>query len=556
VNPKVVRSIVWQVAGDGLSYAALTILVWGVTAFQRGLWQDDVQALGEAFQRLLRSFGKLFAPDASPLRRLTLLPSALALSTPQPIWALHVLSAAIWLAHGLLAGWIVSLLLPDRRLTRFLVVCLTLTATSDFTTGSIVPLAYNFAILLLLASAGCALQWLERGPIVALLASPILLAGSLLTMDVAVPALPFLLLLFWFARERRRFVALLLAWGAVLIPIAVIEWSFLHDPASYAAMAFLPLSKRALVTRSIASWLLNFAPWRWAFARPDWQGHSATVIPMSWMAIGALAAVGVFLVRLRSKDDGVPGTRYPGPRLAALFAAMALAANAAYAAIWFSELHYRTHILSRVWASMAIGILVGWIAARGPRLRWAALAVVTAFVFLGTWGGIERQDYYLATWREHQRELASVLDAAPALRPATTVILRGSPPKGRYLATAADYLTKHWLRLLYHQPEQQALRLDPRRGAACAPDAGTLRCRIEGQATCRVSRTCDSMRIRFEELVVMDYDSPSGTYHLVRSLRGDPLAGGSLIDAARYHPEARIVAMPLTMWQRHLLLRE
>ena len=73
---------------------------------------------------------------------------------------------------------------------------------------------------------------------------------------------------------------------------------------------------------------------------------------------------------------------------------MALAANAAYAFVWFSEIHYRTHILSRVWASMAIGILAGWVAAAGrgqgracrPGLRWAAAAVVTAFVFFGTWG--------------------------------------------------------------------------------------------------------------------------------------------------------------------------
>jgi hypothetical protein len=561
---------------DAMSYAALTILVWGVSAFHRGLWQDDVQALGEAFQRLLRSFGTLFDPDASPLRRLTLLPSALALATPQPIWALHVLSAVIWLGHGLLAGWIVSLLLPGRRRTQFLVACLTLTATSDLTTGSIVPLAYNFAILLLLASIGCALLWLGRGRVVALVASPLLLAGSLLTMDVSIPALPFLLLLLWFVHDRRqRLVGLLLAWGAVIIPIAVVEWSFLHDRASYAAMAILTLTKYELVTRSIALWLLNFAPWRWAFVRPDWHGHVERVIPIGWMALGALAAVGVFMLRLRGKEDrvpgpgsqgpatfpqnasaSVPGTRHPGPLFAGLFAVMALAANAAYATIWFSELHYRTHILSRVWISMALGILAGWAAARGPALGRAALAVVAAFIFLGTWGGIERQDYFLAAWRWHQRELGSIVDAAPALRPSTYVVLRGSPPAGRYIATEADYLAKHWLRLLYRHPGQEAIRLDPLRGAVCTPAAGNLECRLEGQAHCLTSRTCEPVQIPFEALVLMDYDQASGTYRLIRSLRDDPLAGGSAAAVARYHPEARIVAMALTPWQRHLLLRD
>src|ERR1700690_3599003 len=104
---------------DGLTYAALTILVWGGNAFQRGLWQDDIQALGQAFIRLKSSFAALFLADVTPLRLLTVLPSALAWLTPYPIQALHILCSAIWLGHGLLAGWIVALLLPGRRWTRY-----------------------------------------------------------------------------------------------------------------------------------------------------------------------------------------------------------------------------------------------------------------------------------------------------------------------------------------------------------------------------------------------------------------------------------------------------
>src|SRR5713101_6100544 len=144
----------WSALLDGIAYVALTIVVWGVNAFQRGLWQDDVQALGEVFRRSTHPFHALFKPDPSPLRRLTLVPWAIAWSTPYPIETLHVLCAAVWLGEGVLAGWIVSLLLPGRRWTRFAVVCLTLTATSDFTAGSVVALAYNVAALLVLAAAG------------------------------------------------------------------------------------------------------------------------------------------------------------------------------------------------------------------------------------------------------------------------------------------------------------------------------------------------------------------------------------------------------------------
>jgi hypothetical protein len=549
----------WSALLDGLTYASLTILVWGVNALQRGLWQDDLQALGEAFRRSRLPWYALFKPDPSPLRRLTVLPSAIALATPQPIWTLHLLCAGIWLGHGLLAGWIVGLLLPGRRWTRFAVVCLTLTATSDLTTGSLVTLAYNLAALFLLASLGCALLWLSgRARIVALILSAFLLACSLLTMDVALPAVPFLVLLFlWLGRwhSKRRVTGLLVAWGIVLVPIAVVEWSFLHDPTSYASMALLPMSKE-LVRRAVTLWLDNFVPWRWAFARPQWYRRPPAVIEPLWMAAGALLAASLFLLRVRGKEDEA-GT-FGGdvrPALAAFFAMMALAANVAYAFVWFSELNYRTHILSRVWASVAIGMLAGWVGTRWPRVRWAACGLVTAFVFFGTWGGIERQDYFLGTWRQHQLELASILNAAPSIRPGTKVILRSTTTSGRYLATEAGYLAKHWLRLLYDDPKLQTMRVEPLRGSGCQPGNGGVDCWLEGQATCFANRTCAPTRFRFEDLVIMDYDSRSGTYHLVRSLRNDPLARGHESEAERYRAEERIIVRPWTMRQERLLLR-
>ena len=193
---------------------------------------------------------------------------------------------------------------------------------------------------------------------------------------------------------------------------------------------------------------------------------------------------------------------------------------------------------------------------RRPGLRWAATAIVTAFVFFGTWGGIERQDFFLASWRGHQRELASILDAAPSLRPGTAVILRSAATSGRYLATEADYLTRHWLRLLYDDPKQRAVRLNPERGSGCKPIAGGVACWLEGEAVCFADKTCEPTRFQFEELVVMDYDPSSGTWHLVPSLNDDPLASGDDSEAERYRPENRIVPRPWTLRQRRLLLMD
>ena len=552
----------WSALGDSLCYVGLTIMVWGVNALQRGLWQDDVQPLGQAFRRsadphYLRA---LFSFNVAPLRRLTVLPSAIANATPHPIWALQVLCATVWFGQGLAAGWIVGQLLPGRRWTRFVVVCLTLTATSDFLTGSMVALSYGLAALLLLSAAGCALLWLDRGQIVALIVSSILLACSLLTMDVGIPAVPFLALLFvalggW--RPTRRVITLLLTWGVVLVPIAAVELSFLRDPTSYAAMALLPMSKGQFVTRTLLLWRENFAPWRWAFARPQWYTRPSAVIPAVWMAVGSLVAASLFLIRARNKsDDAKPDEGLRSVYLAILFAVMALAANAAYALVQLSEIHYRTHIFARAWASMAIGILAGWFGMRQTKLRWAAVLFVTVFVFFGTWGGFERQDFFLASWRGHQRELGSILNTAPALRPGTGVILRSTTTSGRYLAMEANYLTKHWLWLLYNDPNLRGIRLNPDRGSGCQPTVGGIDCWREGEGKCFANKTCQATHFQFEELVVMDYDSNSGTWHLVPSLRDDPLARGYDNDAQRYQPENRILAQPWTLRQRRLLLTD
>jgi hypothetical protein len=621
---------------DGLVFVVLTVLVWGVNALQRGPWQDDVQLLGETFARSTgeHAFRAQFGALDTPLRHLQLLPTLLAEATPQPIWMLQAICAALWLGHGLLAGWIVGLLLPGRRWTRFAIVCLTLTATSDYTTGSMVAVAYNLAALLALAAAGCALRWIRDGERLALIASTLMLVSSLLTLEVALPAIPFLAVLFVCVgllpgpksrpfisigllrvangttafmdaaaaegeagsdrlldgrRSRRRVAALLVAWGLVLVPIAVTEWAFLRDPQSYAAVALLPLSAVSFARRTLSLWLTNFTPWRWAFARPVWYAYSGPVIPTIWMAVGSALAAALFLLRVHGKDDrrdendagrdendAARGDKDAGRGekdaareeddrrcvwLAALFAIMALVMNAAYACVFFSELHYRTHILSRIWASLAIGILAG-VAARAPRLRWAAYGVVTAFVFFGVWGGMERQDFFLGTWQRHQRELASILTVAPALRPGTAVILRGTSRDGRLMATEADYLAQHWLRLLYNEPQLRSMRLDPTQGSGCRPAAGGLDCWRSGQAACVADGTCEPIRFSFDTVIVLDYDARAETFDLVRSLERDPLArgpnseAGSNSEAARYRPEDRIIAQPWTIRQRRLLLAE
>jgi hypothetical protein len=623
-----------EAAGDGLLYGLLLMLVWGATAPLRGMWQDDVSLLSMALAR--HHVVGAFAPAGSPLRRLLVLPFILAKVTPHPVLALQLMVGALWLGQALAAGWIAGLLVPGRRVTRLLVVALTLTATGDYLTDSMTAIGYQSGVLGLLLALGCGLRYLERGAgegeeagagdgeggkaggmdtgsragritdarggiasrsssgggVGWLVGAAVSLGASLWTVDVAIPALPFLpLLVAWRAgiRPRVRSVALLVAWGIVVAPVAVLEWRFLHDPQGYAVAALRPLPPGEIASRALALWGENFAPWRWVFARPAWYPRPPAAIPAAAMALGgglAAAAMALRLRRARAAAASEPGSSDarataatpglgsrtaaepapkapPTPRLepagrvlllTALLALMALAANAAYASLPFADIHYRTQLASRIWASLALGALAGWAAVRWPRARGAVLAVPVLFVGLGTWGGLERQDLYLATWRLHQRELLSIVTAVPALRPGAVIVLRGEPAHPAFLATQADYLAQSWLALLYHEPATRSLRLAPGRGTGCQPTPRGLDCWHERQAACFAAHTCPADHLDYDSIVVLDFDERAGVYRLRQSLAGDPLATGAAAAAAAYRPGANIQRQPLSAAQRRLLL--
>jgi hypothetical protein len=543
---------------EGALYVALLLLVWGVTVPMRGLWQDDTLLL-----RLARTFqghGFLAAltPVVAPLRRLYSLPFRLALATPQPIWTLHLIFGLTWLGQALAAGWIARLLLPGRRLTRFLAICLTLTATSDYLTDNLTSLGYNFAALMLLLALGACLRYLAGGRAGWIALACAAIAVSLWTLDIAIPALPFVPgLLLWRTglRAWRRMLLLFAALGLTLAPAVPIEWRFLHDATGYAAVAMAPMPLAGRLQRILSLWGENFAPWRWAFAHPVWYPRPPAAIPLWAMGLGAALAAAGFAWRVRQAGD--PEAPEPAVRtlgLAAIFAVMALVANAAYSGLQMAELHYRTHILSRTWASLALAVLAGWAVQRWPRARTALLIVPALFVGFGVWGGLERQDLWVATWRLHQRELLSIVTAAPALTPGTGIILRSGPTPDLYLATEADYLAQSWLVLLYDDPAIHGLRLAPDRGTGCRATSEGLDCWHEQQAECFAAGTCAADRFASGTLVILNFDDRKGIWRLVDPSQVDPLWGGLGVAPAGYRPAERILKRPLTPRQRALLL--
>jgi hypothetical protein len=544
---------------DGLLYFALLLLVWGLTVPMRGMWQDDTLLLRLAHDFQGHGLMVALTPVVTPLRRLYTLPFRLALATPQPIWTLHLIFGVTWLGQALAAGWISRLLLPGRRLTQFLAICLTLTATSDYLTNNLTSLGYNLSALMLLLAVGCSLRYLAGGNAGWIVLACAATTVSIWTIDVAIPALPFVpLLLFWRGGTEawRRILVVLSALGLTLAPAASAEWRFLHDPTGYAAVALLPMPLAERLHRTTSLWCENFAPWRWALARPVWYPRPPAAIPLWAMGLAAGVAAAWFAFRARlAQNPDRPERATRTLLLAGIFAAMALIGNAAYAGLQMAEIHYRTHILSRTWASLAVAVLVGWAVQQWPRFRTAFLLVPVLFVGFGVWGGLERQDLWVSTWRLHKKELLSIVTTAPALTPGTGIILRSAPTPDLYLATEADYLAQSWLILLYDDTAIHALRMAPDRGTGCRATPVGLECWHEQQAECFAAGTCAADRFPYETLVMLDFDDRRGTWRLVSGPQGDPLLGASAAAVAGYRPAGRIMERPLTPRQRALLLQ-
>src|SRR5439155_1682964 len=97
----------------------------------------------------------------SPTRRLAGTPFALALKTGSPLDMLQLVYGATWLAGGLLTYAILLRLFPREKWLAFVAGCLTLTATGDFLTDSLVALHYEIA-----AAALTRMNLLARGELI------------------------------------------------------------------------------------------------------------------------------------------------------------------------------------------------------------------------------------------------------------------------------------------------------------------------------------------------------------------------------------------------------
>lgn len=528
-------------------WIVLTVLVWGLFAPDRGLYQDDVSVMA-VVKEAWRADGVrgLFAPMGAPTRRLLGLPTFLAWVTPEPVFALQLLYGLSWLGIGWAAWRLARELFPGAPRAAWLAGTLTLCATGDFLTGSPVALSYQTCTFLGLVGLWCGLRFTRGGSWPWLAAGGASAAASVFTGDGATVALALAPLLFVAAAGLgARAVTASAVWGGVLAPYAFLLVAAFGASASYVrqAMAPLPLAERLRRTAVLTS--NDVFPWTWPFSRVPFGTSPGHAIPFWIWAVAAACGLALVLRSLsRLPDD--PPVRDPSRErlLAAWCVAAAVAGHMVYAGVHFSEYFYRTQVFSRVLFSVALGHVASRLLAAGKRARAAGLAIVALFTGFGIAGGMERQDLFLATWRRHRVELASLVGQVPRAKPGTTLLLV-VPHDPAYQATEAPYLARRWSELLWEDPATRPrtfLWSDDAHTACLVENAG-FRCRTAEEKDCFDSGACPGVRLPWEGTIVLTWRPELGRFRLEDEMPPS-LMGVPVPPSVAYRPRDLILAGP------------
>jgi hypothetical protein len=480
----------------------------------------------------------------TPTRRLLGVPFVVASATSQPVLFLQLFYGCIWLAIGWAAARLTKSLFPGASRTAWLAGALTVTATSDLLTNSLVATGYNVCVLFGLLALDSGVRFVRGARAAWLLCACACALGSVYTIDGAAVALALAPLLFLVAAGgfTARALSLVAAWGATLAPYGLTMLAGLRDPATYLAAAARPLEPLERITHTLILAANNVLPWQWALDRPAFGEPPPHVLP-AWLAVAAvLAGLGILWRGLRRAGEDETAAGAPRPRLVLSWLALAaILSNAAYAAVQFSEYFYRTHVLTRVLTSIVVAWAAGRLLARRDRGRLLGGALAGTFLACGVAGGIERQDYYLSIWRRHREELTSIVTQVPRTRPDTNLLLV-LPFDPSFQAMEVSYLARRWTTLVYPDPASRPVLFlwSKDAGTACDAEAGGFRCREYEEQACFASGTCPGRMLAWAKTIVLTWD-PAVSRFILEDEIPEILLGGKAGPGDSYNPRALVL---------------
>ena len=139
-------------------YVTLTVLVWGLFAFSRGTWQDEVMVLHTIQWRAGDPLGQLITPRTdSTTRWLSGIPYAFAQWSGWPVFALQFLYGLTWFSIGVLVHLLANRLFPQHDWLAYIAGAVTLCATGDLTVNYVGTTSLLMSVALYFASVVCLL---------------------------------------------------------------------------------------------------------------------------------------------------------------------------------------------------------------------------------------------------------------------------------------------------------------------------------------------------------------------------------------------------------------
>lgn len=350
----------------------------------------------------------------------------------------YIVYGLLWLGRGVLTYLILHRLFPEYVLLPFLAAIVVLVHASDHALKMIGQINQFGMIFWMLLALYLLLVAMTTGSLARRIG---FLLGSLLTAYLCLWSYesPFFLLvlvpaLFVAAQPNRR-RALVDAGVFYLVPLWYVvrqgqRYFDNFDTTYQAAVAREDWEPLELVSDFIFNVRASLEFWNWGeWAAPPRADGTALLLAV--LAALAVLIGGAALVR-HGRATNRP-LLPSGRRALALFAAGVVILGAsfpAYLASEFSRDLWRTQFLSGVGAAIVIAAVLAisaWLIRHATLGAALATCVVALVTFFGTAAAYRASQYHYDVWEPQRRVMASVLDAAPNIRPGTVVVVTGVP---------------------------------------------------------------------------------------------------------------------------------
>lgn len=424
--------------------AVLTLLVWGIAPFTRGLRMggDDLNFAYAAWVNQSKPWWEQFTsryPSDGPTRALAFWPFVLAVQLPRPGAFLQCFYAGAWLLNGVAVMQLARALRPRDLGFAVMAGCLTTTATADSLTSVVVYGPHLLGIALFVFGITGLVKCVNAGGTRrTLFASFVLLSVSFFTVEYTYPAIPIIPALFWLQSEPGKRVRAMgcsvCVLGAAFLTPFVLLVNELLRPKSYAGSVLAPSGMGSvewlrLCAEHVAH---NFLPLQWADrAIPPWYDNYERVLPLTIYGLAAAASLlvaGWLFWTIGRREVTEPRAGLGDNLKLGLVLAAALALTNLASAQPGGEYYMRSHFVSRIWASLLLALLLSGLNRR-TGLRPFSWATLGCWLAAGVWGGLERQDYLLGYALHERQEVRSLRAVVPAVA-AEAQLLVIQPPGG------------------------------------------------------------------------------------------------------------------------------